>query len=188
MRTLLVIVSVVLASLPGCVEVEPEWEPAQCPGHWHATYYLILNGEKVDYRAYDLGSPLPVQYHLHTPNDYTWHFEPSSPRCIEFAMALSDVHTVLGNNSITLTDDRHAANGVAATYTAEGARAVQAFHATGWSDKWLMIAIDQLNQRQLEDGEKVLVLFGAYTQEEIVDWQAQVPRPPGTPVTTDADG
>lgn len=164
------------------------WKQGQCPGHWHSTFYIVIDDEKVDYRAYDMNNPLPMRYHLHSPDDYTWHFEPPQQECVGFEEPLKAVHTDLNKNSIKLTGDRHAATGMADTYTANETHTVKAYHATGWSDDWKPISIKRLNDRQLADGEKALVLYGQYTDEQIAEWQAQVPMPPGEGTVTDHDG
>lgn len=150
-----------------------------CPGHWHATSVIVVDGEKVPYNTYDLGNPLPMSYHLHTPDDQQWHFEPTRIECIGFETALNAVHTEISSNSITLSGERHTNSEFAGTYETNETHTIQAFHAVGWSDDWKPISISKLNDRQLLDGERVLILYGDYSDEEINQWQDQVDYPSG---------
>lgn len=90
---------------------------------------------------------------------------------------LSAVDTTIGEGIISF-DGNHASLGQAGTYENDGNRTLQFFIApTG--DDWEIIGADELNERQSLDGERMLILFGNYTDERIAQLQGGVPYPPG---------
>jgi hypothetical protein len=151
----------------------------ECPGHWHSTFNVYVDDERIsyDHAQYDLGQQTPLSYHLHQPNDALIHFEPPRTECIPMETFLSAVDTTIGEGIISF-DGNHASLGQAGTYENDGNRTLQFFIApTG--DDWEIIGADELNERQSLDGERMLILFGNYTDERIAQLQGGVPYPPG---------
>ncbi len=148
-----------------------------CPGHWHSTFQVYVDDERISYShpAFDLSGDTPMSSHLHQPNDNMWHFEPNPKECIGFAVPLGHVDTKVSSGKLVLSG-HHDSLGQAGTYTNEGNRTLQIFHAPD-GENWQSISSGKLNKRQLLDGERVLILFGNYTEERIAQLQDAVPMP-----------
>lgn len=148
-----------------------------CPGHWHSTMKAFVNGTEVDFTAYNLESGrTPLSSHFHR-NDarYKWHFEPATVRCIEFREAASYIDLELHGDRIVL-DGLHATAPWGGTHMTDANNTVQALHKVG-DGEWRSIGIGDLNDRQLRDGEQLLILYGQYTDEQIKEFQDAVPAP-----------
>ncbi len=156
----------------------------ECPGHWHATYNVYVDDDRMSYqhRQYNLGAggATPMSYHLHQPNDYMIHFEPPTGGCIEFRTFLAVVDTKLTSTTLTL-DGAHADLNQAGVYEPEDGsnRTLHLYHAPN-GDDWKEISASALNKRQLLDGERVLIAFGNYSEARIEQMQAAVPYPSGS--------
>lgn len=155
-----------------------------CPGHWHSTMKAYVNGTEVDFTAYNLESQrTPISSHFHR-NDarYKWHFEPAQRRCIEFREAASYIDLELHGDRIVL-DGLHENAPWGGEHRTDGNNTVQALHKVGDND-WRNIEIGRLNERQLRDGERVLILYGDYTEDQVRSYQESVPDPYATGPTS----
>lgn len=162
-----------LALLYGAVEVPgPE---ADCNGHWHSTFKVYVDGEEVLFDAYSLeDGTTPMHNHLHRGDAarYTIHVEPVEPRCIAFEDFARDVDMRVTADRLVL-EGHHEKTGQAGIYEARGGKSVEAFHDAG--DGWKPVAIRDLNARSLQDGERLLVLYGAHGEDEVQRFQESVP-------------
>lgn len=150
------------------------WAAAECPGHWHLSFDLYVNGTRVsyDHAAFTLEGRqgMPVETHLHRGSDWQWHFEPpGQERCIPLSSALAHVDTQLAADQLVL-DGTHAELGQAGTFQAGGGAVLEARHRV--SGAWATILIGDLVGRQPEGGERIVVAFGPPSDAEWDAWQA----------------
>jgi hypothetical protein len=124
---------------------------------------------------------MPISSHMHRGVDYTFHFEPNPSRCIAFGDATPHVGMSFDANHITLSG-AHAQTQLtgtdhnqAGTYTAGDHNATLTFYHKVPNAGWETISASSLAKRQLKDGEKVLILYGTYTADQVRALQAGVP-------------
>lgn len=153
------------------------WKQGQCPGHWHASFVVVIDGEPVPYTQYNLENQrTPFESHLHRGEGGTQiHFEPSPAKCIDFKDFLSAVDTTITSKKVVLTG-HHGETEWAGTYDNQTVRAFRDLPDNDWEE----VSVSSIMGRQLKDGEKVLFLYGDYTDAEVQQWQGQVPFPPAT--------
>ena len=148
----------------------------ECPGHWHSSQDVFVNGQRVAYThgKYDLtsaaanGGSMSVSAHMHNTggNDYQWHFEPPTKRCVPFDDALRAIDTELGPDSLVLDG----VQSVTGTFRENATHSLRAYHRIGDGD-WQDISIGRLADRQLVANERVIVVFGNST-EDVAPYQA----------------
>lgn len=150
-----------------------------CPGHWHSTQDFFVNGERVSYLhpKYDLngartyGGSMAVSAHMHNTggNDYTWHFEPPTAQtCVEFSDALRVVDTRISDDTLTLDGQQS----VTGTFRAgDNGTTLQAYHKVG-DGPWEDISMGRLNDRQLRPDERVIVVYGNETTNDLDAFKA----------------
>lgn len=149
----------------------------ECPDHWHATFRAYVDGELVPFDAFSLENGRGSHdSHLHAGDArqdvrYQIHYE--GGQCVDFGDFSSHLDMALSSGRMVL-DGLHEQTGFAGDYRDEGNRTVQLFHAPN-GDDWAPISASALNKRQLHDGERLLVLYGSYTAEEIAALQQTVP-------------
>ncbi len=150
----------------------------ECPGHWHATFHVYVDDDRISYGAYNLENQrTPLSHHLHSGDDAKVHFEPPTGGCIGFSEFLSKVDTRVTSDSLRL-DGIHEDMRQGGTFTSDGNRTLHIFHAPD-GDNWKSISASALNKRQLLDGERVLIAFGEYSEAQIEMMQNAVPYPNG---------
>lgn len=149
-----------------------------CPGHWHSTQDVFVNGERVSYLhgKYDLngarvnGGSMSVTAHMHNTqgNDYTWHFEPpTASTCVPFGEALDVVDTRISSDTLVLDG----AQSVTGTFEENATHELRIYHRVADGD-WESISAGKLNDRQLRANERVVIVFGNST-EDVSPYQAQ---------------
>ena len=149
-----------------------------CPGHWHSTFQIFVDGERVPFpQPPYLMAPqgkLPMRVHMHTPSQEILHFEPPQPECMGTAEAFEIVDVELGATTMTIGEDH---GPLAGTYENEGNNTLRFFvqprdgtmSETTWGD---------LDGRQLENGEKLLIAYGQYTEDELQAMMDGISTPP----------
>jgi hypothetical protein len=145
-----------------------------CPGHWHSTVDVYVLGERVsfDHPQYTLeGSDrMPFSSHLHRGKDWEWHWEPQGGEdCIPLGEGLDYVDMEVSGTRLVL-DGTHDQLGQSGTYTEEGNNTVFAIHRVG-EGEWDTIGIGSLNDRQLKPDERVIILYGNYTDEQMAGYK-----------------
>lgn len=172
---LIVILAIAGFVVAGFVIQKDRLDNLECPGHWHSTMKVYIDGSEVRFDGYNLESgttPMSNHFHRGDSQKWLWHFEPGIPRCIEFEDAARDIDVDVSKDRIRLTG-AHEAQPWGGTHQAEGDKKVQAFHNV--HGDWESISISKLNKRQLVDGEQLLILYGDYGEEEISNFQGSVP-------------
>ncbi|MHB8634265.1 MAG: hypothetical protein ACYDBQ_09940, partial [Thermoplasmatota archaeon] len=115
------------------------------------------------------------------PNE--WHFEPSPSRCVPLGQANPFIGMDLTATSLVLKDAHSqiplagTSQMQAGTYNVDATHNLTAYHQLV-SQPWAKIDINVLNGRQLQDGEKVLILYGNYTAADVKSLENGEPNPP----------
>ncbi len=150
----------------------------ECPGHWHATFAIYVDGERVPFPQppYQMspGGKLPMSMHMHSPSQEILHFEPSPAECLGVAETFEMLDVDLGADAVTFEGSHGAFDG---KYEADGNQTLRYFvqprdgelQEEAWSS---------LRGRQLANGEKLLVAYGEYSQEEIQSMMDSISTPP----------
>jgi hypothetical protein len=174
------IAAIALAGIVYAVQQNAETR-ASCPGHWHATFAVYVDGERVPFpQPPYLIAPqgkLPLSMHMHTPSQETLHFEPAQPECLGVKDTMEYVDVDLSESKLTLSGS-HEQGTFGGTYEETGNRTLRFFvqerggemRETEWSD---------LRNRQLLDGEKLLIVYGDDSDEEVASYMEALPGPPG---------
>ena len=174
------IVAVLLLAVAGVVYAFQQSAETrrECPGHWHSTFQVWIDGERVPFPQppYMLApqGKLPLSMHMHSPSQEILHFEPSpKPECLGVADTFDLIDVDLGQDRIVL-DGEHGMDG---TYEAEGNKTLRYFLQPKDGDlrevEW-----SSLRDRQLANGEKLLVAFGTYTDDQIKAMMDGISTPP----------
>lgn len=154
---------------------------ANCPGHWHATFAVYVEGERVPFpQPPYLIAPqgkLPLSMHMHTPSQETLHFEPAQPECLGVKDTMELVDVDLSQSKLTLSGG-HEQDAFGGTYEESGNKTLRFFTQERDGDMqeepW-----SELRDRQLKDGEKMLIVYGNDTDEEVAAFMEALPDPPG---------
>lgn len=151
-----------------------------CPGHWHSTVDVFVDGKRVSYAhpKFTLegsaanGGSMSGGSHMHQGEDWMWHFEAvAGTTCTELGKALRSVDTELSPGRLVL-DGGHEDLNQAGTYVANDTATLRAWHRSGSGD-WQTIGINALAHRQLKGDERVIVVYGNDTDEGIAAFQAK---------------
>ena len=156
----------------------------RCPGHWHATFHIVLDSHQVSFADPEFylegNRTMPIATHLHKGNDYEWHFEPNPARCIPLWDANRRVAVAWNDTGLTLWG-AHAHIPLAGTdrtqggsYIANASHALQFFLRHPDQD-WQATTGLALAGAQLQDGDRVLVLYGNYSDDQVTLFEASVP-------------
>lgn len=153
-----------------------------CPGHWHASLGVVVEGERVPfpqppYNWEGEGGDLPFAMHMHRPDQEQLHFEPARPRCqgVQQTMALLDVRIEPG---LLRFAGAHEQGPFGGEYRDDGEQVLRTFleaRGEGLREE----PVDAILDYQLRDGEKLLVAYGDYAPEEIEVLMAQIDEPTG---------
>jgi len=152
-----------------------------CPGHWHATFAVYIDDERLPFPQppYSMdreGGEMPMSLHMHRPNQELLHFEPSSPRCVGVGPALRSIDVRLEPGELRL-EGAHSAGPMGGTYRDDGNRTLRVFIE---GDEGLQERpVRDVLGYQLRDGEKLLVAYGSYTQDEVEDLMDRIGEPSG---------
>jgi hypothetical protein len=179
---------------------------AKCPTHWHATFDVYVqdgNGtaQRLSFAApqFDLNGQTPLRAHMHqSDRKNQWHFEQGG-LCVGVEEALSYIDVNLSPGSVKVEGPVHEAMGQSGTYKADGTHKLVAY-VEHVSDRqyeergagkvivsetleWREQSISSILDYQLKDGERVLILHGDYTPEQVEQFKAAMAVPDtGRPV------
>lgn len=164
----------------GAGGLEEAREP-DCPGHWHASFDLYVNGTRIsfDHPNFTLEeSPrMPVATHMHRGNDWQWHFEPpGQDRCVGLAATVAVVGVVFDADELRLTWT-HDEMGQAGWHEERDGAGLEARHRldaneTQPSPQWQAIEVADLVQHQPLRGERIILAFGTPQQMDWPAWQS----------------
>ncbi|MHB8633320.1 MAG: hypothetical protein ACYDBQ_05035 [Thermoplasmatota archaeon] len=166
---------------------------ASCPGHWHAQFSLVIEGHNVTFQdphfylegpSEGVPNAMPTSSHMHRGEPGEWHFEPSPAQCVQMASANTFIGLRLDDGYLLLSgphdniplEGAHPGTMQGANWTVSASEPLAAYHQLVGA-AWKPLSIHALNARQLQDGEKVLVMYGAYSQEDVRDHENAVPPP-----------
>ncbi len=173
---------------------------SKCPGHWHATFDVYVQGgnqtHQVSYRApqFDLNGQTPLRSHMHQSDGKNmFHFEQGG-LCVGIEEALGYVDTEISGSSVKL-DGVHDSLGQAGTYRGNVTVYIEHVSDRQYTERngvrviqnetleWRQHSVKSILDYQLKDGERLLVLEGDYTAEQVAQFQAAMAMPAtGRPV------
>jgi hypothetical protein len=179
----LIVPAIIVLVLAAIVFAMVRWNQQfdDCPGHWHSTMKVYADGNEVTFDAYNLENKnLPMAYHMHQGDArWKWHFEPQGgAECIPFSTPSRAIDMRVSAGKLTFGGE-HAGMPWAGEHVANETHTLQIFHEPP-GESWSTLTAKQLNNRQLKDGERLLILFGNYTDDEIESLKASVPSPYGS--------
>ncbi len=153
-------------------------EPIECPGHWHASFAVYVDGERINYTEYSLeNGSTPHRAHLHQWDNQTWHFEPITRTCLPFKEALALVDTHIHRDQLRL-DGMHTNHPYNGTHVIDADSPLRVYHSTD-NATWNRVLPSLLASRQLEDCERILIIHGPVTSTQIKSMQDELHEPPG---------
>lgn len=170
-----VIIVLIFGGLAAAMAVNASQTQA-CPGHWHSTVDVYVNGHRVaftqqKYTYQQEGGSLPLRTHMHRGNDAMWHWEPQGgAECIDLKEALDLVDVSLSKDRLVL-DGAHAELGNAGTFEANGTHQLSVWHRVG-AGEWER-ATTGIQHRQQKPDERVLIVFGNETEEQLAPFKAK---------------
>ncbi len=142
-----------------------------CPGHWHSTMDVYIDGEplRFDHPAWTLEGRqgMPLRSHMHQGSPGIWHWEPQgSSICIPFNEGASHADLELQDDRLIL-NDRHADVGQDGEYVdgADGKQLV--VYMKPWGGDWEEVEAGWFADRQMMDGEKVIIAYGTPEDTEM---------------------
>lgn len=141
-----------------------------CPGHWHASFKVYDEGQELNFQhpRFEM-NPMPMRGHLHQPNDWKMHLEGG---CLTVSGFFDNMGMDLTRDSLQLDNELHGGRVLAV----EGNNTLGFFVGLSngtWIEK------PDLPSYQPKDGERILVTYGTWTDEELKRWQERVPDPLG---------
>ncbi len=129
-----------------------------CPGHWHSVVEFWVDGERVVFPQppYSIeAGRLPMRTHLHNRDDATWHWEPSTRTCVDFKEPLKLVDTTLTSDSLVLDG----VQSITGTFTTNETHELRAY-SEPYGGSFREVSPGSVANRQLGDGERVLIIYG----------------------------
>ncbi len=174
-----VVIVVAIAGIVYAVQQSAE-RRGSCPGHWHATFAIYVDGERVPFPQppYQLApqGKMAMSMHMHSPSQEILHYEPVQPECLGTEDAFNRIDVDLGSDKMILDSD-HENGPLGGTYENDGNSTLRYFvqpkdstlEETSWS---------KLKDRQLANGEKLLIAYGAYSEAEIQSMMDRIATPP----------
>ena len=165
------------------------WKQGRCPGHWHSTYAVYVNDRAVSFDNPEFtiegnSDEFSLRNHIHTGSPDTWHWEPKPQRCLEFKDAAELIDLELPDEDTLILSGTHdqiqfagSTDHQGGTYVANATHKLTIYHKVVGSP-WETLTASELNDRQPRDGERILILFGNYSDDRVSQLQAglRVPK------------
>jgi hypothetical protein len=152
-----------------------------CPSHWHSTFDVYVqegNGtRRVNFRhpSFDLNGQTPLRAHMHQGDGKNQlHFEGGGV-CVGVEEAFRYVDVDLEGNSIRFTGI-HEDLGQDGTFREEGNKTLEVYIESP-EGVWRHPSVGSILDYQLKDGERILILYGSFTDEQVAEFQAAMPVP-----------
>ncbi|MBW3583683.1 MAG: hypothetical protein KY455_11345 [Euryarchaeota archaeon] len=144
-------------------------EESGCSFHEHATFQIVDQGEvlRFQHSRFDM-KHMEMRAHLHQPDDSKVHLEGGCATVQEF-FGIMDMKIRPGHLQLdtVLHDDK--------VLKDEGNLTLRFFLYHEVGGNWTWEEYPKLLGHQLRDGQRMLVTYGDYTDEEIARYQAGVP-------------
>ena len=178
---------------------------SKCPGHWHATFDVYVQDgndtKRLSFAAneFDLNGQTPLRAHMHQGDRKNqWHFEQGG-LCVGVEEALGYIDVDLSAKTLKVEGPVHERMGQTGTYRADETHRLVAY-VEHVSDRqyeernggkvivdetleWREHSISSILDYQLKDGERILILHGDYTPEQVEQFKAAMALPDsGRPV------
>ena len=166
---------------------------AKCPGHWHATFDVYVQDgnqtRRMSFAApqFDLNGQTPFRSHMHQADRKNqFHFEQGG-LCVGVEEAFGYIDVDINANSLVF-DGVHGSLGQDGTYRGNETHPLTAWiqhisdrgerdasgRVTSATLEWREHSLRSIQDYQLKDGERLLILHGSYTADEIAAMQAAV--------------
>jgi hypothetical protein len=143
-----------------------------CPGHWHSTFLVVMDGHPLHYgRPVFYSAPNGIKdYDLHA-DDQVMHYHPQMrDRCIPVSRFLDHLGIRPGDRAITFSDSFGANAG---TYRDNATHHLE-IHYQEWNGTWQQVRWKDVAGKQMRPGDKLLVTYGALTPEVVAGQEALV--------------
>jgi hypothetical protein len=163
---------------------------ASCPGHWHSTFALVLDGKAVSYNhpalfietSQNYGNSMPLRDHVHTGSPGLMHFEPpgSNPLCIPLQDMMEYLGTSVSDSKVVLSGPGHDALHQSGTFAVNATHPLRILTRESKADPWVNWtgSVSSFMARQAPDGEKILFAVGNYSEAQLQTAESHVPSLP----------
>ncbi len=136
-----------------------------CPGHWHSTFDVYVDGQKVAFTAnpaYTLegGQGMGIRTHMHRGAEGIWHFEPPTIACGEMVDAMDLLDMKVSSTAMTLSGGYHDVNGWGGTHTVDGNNSLHILYKE-FDGEWTEMSASAFNKFQPLDGSQILIVYGS---------------------------
>lgn len=154
---------------------------AECPGHWHSTYTVFIDGDRVQYPPTpangweDAGNPDAAGTHIHG-NDGVYHFHPAVSRCTPMNDALAHLDTVINDDGIVLGPEHGIRAGAYSVNETHELRVFTREPHGEWEEEDDLDFLD----KQPKNGVGMAFIYGNHTEAEIEALLAQATVIDGT--------
>lgn len=157
----------------GYTSLSSSLDEKSCKFHDHATFRVVDEDEVLRFvhPRFDMDR-MAMRAHLHQRDDATLHLEGGCANVQEvfglMGMKIKPGYLKLDQE---LHDEKELVD--------EGNRTLRFFLYHEVDDQMVWEEDPRLLGHQLRDGQRLLVIYGNHTDEEITQYQAMVPQPPG---------
>jgi hypothetical protein len=161
-----------LAAVAVAAERAASGQRGDCPGHWHSTFLVVVDGHPVRYaRPVFYRAPDGVKdFDLHA-DDQVMHYHPQArERCVGAASFLDHLGIRPSGGAIAFNENFGANAG---TYRENATHRLEV-HYQEWNGTWRQVEWDDVGGRQMRPGDKLLVTYGALTPEIVQAQRATV--------------
>jgi hypothetical protein len=156
---------VALAAAAGIGAQQLAGDPQECPGHWHSTFLVVMDGHVVHYgRPVFYSAPDGVKdFDLHA-DDQVMHYHPQfRDRCVPVSRFLLHLGIRPTDSGISF-DENFGAN--AGTYRDNATHHLEV-HYQAWNSTWRQVRWSDVSGLQMGPGDKLLLTYGALTPEAV---------------------
>lgn len=174
----LVVPAIIMLAVVGIAAAMILYNPTDdCPGHWHSAYTVYVEGEPLPFspQTSDWGqqsNPTARGSHIHG-DDGVYHWHPQPSRCMSWREGLSHLDVDVNGDRLVLGEPH---GQMAGTYEAQGDHQIRVFEQK-WSqqnDTWREVQNPRSMLRdQPQNGDGLVIIYGAHTEEEIQQLLAQ---------------
>lgn len=137
----------------------------ECPGHWHSTLDVQIDGELLSYRPLasdpevrggasaltSASSPRAPGMHIHDDSGIL-HYHPSSPRCIALEDALDHLGLTVTSDSLTVSSIYPESG----TYGPDSNHTVRVFYQP-FDKSWREVSNTKLLDEQMANGDRMVI-------------------------------
>lgn len=157
-----------------------------CPGHWHSNFAVFVDGERARipqppymFQNDGPGGIMPLSLHLHSGNTQQIHYEPQGGRrCVGVEETMGDMGITLESDRIAFSDEYDGLP-VSGSHEANETHMVRILFQQNTDDGFREMSFSEADDYQPRDGEKFVIAFGDYSDEELQAMMDAIPWPTG---------